>query len=141
MLNERRKYFTSVKLTTFKPPKGLAGAEYIVQNNIDLEKIKRKTSIFKGTVVEAVAGFPKNINVAAVLSLAGIGIKKTQVEIVIVPTATRNSHQIEVEGDFGKITTRTDNQPSPTNPKTSYLASLSAIATISGIIKNVKIGT
>jgi len=31
--------------------------------------------------------------------------------------------------------------PSPNNPKTSYLAALSAIATLEGALSNVKIGT
>jgi aspartate dehydrogenase len=132
---------SSVTLVTKKPPKGLEGAFYIEKNKIDLKKIKKETVIFSGNVKEAIKGFPKNINVSAILSLAGIGVKRTFVKIVVVPGSSVNSHEIIAEGDFGKIISRTENVPSPANPKTSYLASLSAIATLRGIVKNVKIGT
>ena len=132
---------TSVTLITRKPPKGLEGAPYIEKNNIDLKKIKKETVVFSGNVLEATKGFPKNINVSAILSLAGIGVKNTKVNIVVIPGSSTNSHEIIAEGTFGKIVTRTENVPSPTNPKTSYLASLAAIATLKGIVKNIKIGT
>jgi len=132
---------SSVTLVTRKPPKGLEGAFYIEKNKIDLKKIKKETVVFSGNVNEAVKGFPKNINVSAILSLAGIGAKDTHIKIVVVPGSTTNSHEIIAQGVFGKIVTRTENVPSPTNPKTSYLASLSAIATLKGIVKNIKIGT
>ena len=67
-----------VSLTTRKPIAGLVGADYIIKNKIDLNKIKKEKVIFEGSALEAVAGFPRNINVAAVLSLAGVGAKKTK---------------------------------------------------------------
>ena len=132
---------TKVVLTTTKPPKGLAGAPYIIENKIDLEAIDRDTVIFEGSALDAVTGFPKNVNVSAALSLAGIGPEKTRVLIIASPGAVTNSHQIEVEGQFGKLTSRTENVPSPNNPKTSYLAVLSAMATLNQIVDSVKVGT
>jgi len=131
----------SVRLTTTKPPKGLQGAPYIKEHGVVLGNIKEKTTIFEGPASEAVKGFPKNVNVAALLSLATLGPEKTKIKIVVDPDATRNCHEVEVEGDFGRITTRTENLPSPNNPKTSYLASLSAIATLKTITSSLKIGT
>jgi aspartate dehydrogenase len=128
-------------LTTRKPPKSLAGAPYLVKNKIDLSKIERETVLFEGTVEEAVEAFPQNINVAATLSLAGIGPLKTRVRIITSPAYTTNSHEIEIEGDFGRLWTKTDNLPSVQNPKTSYLAVLSAIATLKGVIESIKVGT
>lgn len=130
-----------VKLTTKKSPKALEGAPYLLKNDIDLLTIKEEKIIFEGTAQEAVNGFPKNINVAATLSLACLGPKKTQVRIVAVPALDVNIHEVEVEGEFGKLFARTENLPSPDNPKTSYLAALSAIATLEGALDNVKIGT
>ncbi len=130
-----------VTLTTRKPPAGLKGAPYIIQNKIDLNSIREAKLIFEGTAEEAVEGFPQNINVAATVSLAGIGPQRTKVRIIADPGIDRNIHQIEVEGQFGKLTSRTENLPSPSNPKTSFLAILSAIATLKGIVARIKIGT
>lgn len=132
---------TRVTLITRKPPQGLAGAPYLVKNKVDLAGIKEETIIFEGTASEAIKSFPKNVNVCAALSLAGIGPEKTKVKIITSPEYKTNSHEIEVEGDFGKLVSRTENLPSPENPKTSFLASLSAIATLKNILDVVKIGT
>jgi aspartate dehydrogenase len=131
----------SVTLTTRKPPKGLAGAPYITKNNIDLSSIKSETVIFEGTASDAVKGFPANVNVAAILSLAGVGAGLTRVRIVTSPDYTKNIHEVEIKGESGNITTRTENLPSKVNPKTSQLAVFSAIATLEGIVKSVRMGT
>lgn len=131
----------SVTLTTRKPPEGLKGAPYIKRNKIDLDTITKEKVIFEGSATEAVEGFPQNINVSATLSLAGIGAEKTMVRIIADPEIKRNIHEIEVKGEFGRLISRTENLPSPKNPKTSYLACLSAIATLKGIVNNIKVGT
>ncbi|MBN2453455.1 MAG: DUF108 domain-containing protein [Candidatus Omnitrophica bacterium] len=131
----------SVTLTTRKPPKGLAGAPYLERNNIDIMAIRKETIVFEGSAEEAVKAFPANVNVSAVLSLAGIGAGKTRVRIVSSPEYTRNIHEVEITGDAGRIITRTENVPSKANPKTSALAIYSAIATLDGIAKSVRIGT
>lgn len=131
----------SVSLTTEKAPKGLAGAPYILENNIDLDGINSRTVIFEGNAEEAVKAFPANVNVAATLSIAGIGFEKTHVRIVANPEITRNIHEITVSGDFGTFTTRVENVPSPGNPRTSYLAPLSLIATLKKISNPLQLGT
>lgn len=131
----------SVTLTTRKPPKGLAGAPYLKAKNIDLSGISGETVVFEGPAEEAVRAFPQNVNVAAVLSLAGIGAKRTLVRIVTSPDYTGNIHEIEISGKSGVIKTRTENAPSATNPKTSALAIFSAIATLEAAASSVRIGT
>lgn len=131
----------SVTLTTRKPPGGLEGAVYLKENNIRLADIKNETIIFEGTAKEAIRGFPQNVNVCAALSLAGLGADKTHVRIVTSPDYSKNMHEVEIKGDFGSILTRTENLPSISNPKTSQLAIFSAIATLEGAVKNVRIGT
>lgn len=131
----------SVTLTTTKPPKGLVGAPYVTENNIDLYEFKARTIIFEGTAKEAVKAFPANVNVAATISLAGIGVDKTRVCIAVDPDIDRNKHEIEVTGDFGTFTTLVKNIPSPENPRTSYLAALSAVATLKKIVSPMQIGT
>ena len=131
----------SVTLTTRKPPKGLEGAPYLKENNVDLSGITGEAVVFEGSAEEAIRGFPKNVNVSAILSLAGLGAKKTRVKIVTSPKYIKNIHEVEIKGEFGNIFTRTENAPSKTNPKTSELAVFSAISTLSGIADTVRIGT
>lgn len=117
-----------VTLVTTKPPESLG------------REVNEREIIFKGNAREAVKKFPLNINVAASLSLAGIGFDKTKVEIVADPVATRISHKILAHGKFGRLRAEVENMPNPNNPKSSYLASLSAIATLKKIINPIQIG-
>ena len=129
------------ELTTRKPPAGFKGAPFVEKNKIDLDGIKEETKIFEGNALEAIEGFPANINVSCALSIAGIGPEKTVVRIITSPEYKTNTHEVVVEGEFGKLTARTENVPSPNNPKTSYLAILSAIATLKQILGPAKVGT
>ncbi|MCQ8902667.1 MAG: aspartate dehydrogenase [Methanothrix sp.] len=129
----------SVVLTSTKPPAGLEGAPYVVEKKIDLHAFKEPSLIYEGPASEAVRAFPANVNVAATLSLT-YG-QDAWVRIVVDPDATVNVHEIVAEGDFGRMVTRVENVPSPRNPRTSYLAALSAIATLKNLTLNVRIGT
>jgi aspartate dehydrogenase len=131
---------TSVVLTTSKPHAGLRGAPYVIEKKINLD-VKAPTLIFEGAAREAVKAFPENVNVASTLGIAGIGFDKTLVRIIVDPSLKRNVHEITVEGAFGKLQARVENVPSPANPKTSYLAALSAIATLKKIAEPVQVGT
>ncbi len=117
----------NVTITTMKPVKTI------------IEKdIKNRRVIFDGTAKEAVKKFPFNINVAATISIAGIGANKTKVKIIADPKIKRNVHEIEITGDFGKIVTTAENIPSSLNPKTSYLAILSSISELKQIAENYR---
>ncbi|MCU0638109.1 MAG: aspartate dehydrogenase [Methanothrix sp.] len=129
-----------IALTTTKNPLGLSGAPYILEKGIDLSALSRPTLIFEGSALEAVKAFPANVNVAATIYLAA-GKNHVQVKVVADPKIQINRHEITVEGDFGRMTATVENVPSPKNPKTSYLAALSAIATLRSIVEPVKIGT
>ena len=99
-----------------------------------------KTVIFKGSVANAVKAFPRNINVAATLALASQCRRKILIRIIVSPEYKTNSHTIELKGKFGRIVTQTDNLVCPDNPKTSYLAVLSAIQMPKQFPSTVKIG-
>ena len=130
-----------VILTTRKPPQALKGSPYVIKNKINLDDIKEETEIFAGSAQDAVSAFPQNINVSATLSLAGIGQERTKVKIICTPYTFTNIHEIEIESDAGKTFIRCENNPSPDNPKTSYLAMVSAVAALKQIFEPVKIGT
>lgn len=118
----------SARIASTKPPRGFRGAPHVVQNNIDLDSIKSRSLLFSGNAIEAARAFPANVNVAATLSLAGIGPEKTQVEVWADPDAKGNSHEITVTGGGSTLTSRIENTPDPANPKSSTLAAWSVLA-------------
>jgi len=129
-----------VILTTRKHPNAFGGVEY-VSKHFKLTGLKHDKLLFNGSAAQAVKYFPQNVNVAAVLGLAGIGMRKTRVRIIADPKVNKNIHEIEIESKAAKIFTRTENILHPQNPKTSFLAVLSAIATLKQILQPIKIGT
>ena len=131
----------SVTLTTRKAPRSLAGAPGILRSKIRLESLRRPTVVFNGSAARAAREFPQNINVAATLALAGIGPVRTRVKIIADPGLRTNIHEVEAVGDFGKLTARTENRPSPENPKSSLLAVQSALAALRQILSPLKVGT
>jgi aspartate dehydrogenase len=130
----------SVRMVTRKPVQGLAGAPYIVENKIDIERITEPLRIFEGTAREAAKGFPANLNVAVALSLAGIGPDRTRLEIWADPTVTRNIHRVEVESDSARFSMSIENIPSE-NPKTGRITALSVIAYLRKQRSALRVGT
>jgi len=128
------------RITTTKPPRGLAGAPWFREKGIEPGSLNEPSTVFEGSAREACRLFPQNVNVSAALSLAGIGPDRTEVRIVADPGVERNIHRIEVWGDFGRIETLTENVPSE-NPRTSRLAALSAIALIQRLSGSFQVGT
>jgi len=130
----------SVKMTTRKPPIGLVGAPHLVKNNISVEGLNTAKLVFSGTAREAAAGFPANVNVAAALSLAGIGPDRTMIDIYADPAMTRNCHTIEVDSDSARFTLSIENIPSE-NPKTGKNVALSVIAMLRKMHAPLAVGT
>lgn len=122
----------SAKLKTRKPKRVFRNSSYIEENEIKLSDAT-PTIIFTGNAKQAATHFPKSVNVAARLALSTLGPENTLVEIIADPTVSQNIHTIEIESDVGKYTFNFENNPSPINPKTSWLAALSAINTINQI--------
>jgi aspartate dehydrogenase len=131
----------SITLTTRKPPQAFVGAPGLMGRKILPGRLRRPRLLFQGSPYEASSAFPQNINVAATLMLAARGTRRTRVRIMMDPSIRQNIHEIEAVGSFGRIFTRTENWPSPENPKTSQLAVLSAVATLREILQPLRVGT
>jgi aspartate dehydrogenase len=131
---------TSVTMESRKPPKGLAGAPWIVQQKIDLDALREETLIFEGPATDACRAFPANVNVLAALSLAGIGPQQTRTKIYAVPGLAFNTHRIRVEGEFGSLQIQVENVPSE-NPRTGRLSYLSTIALLRDLGATLRVGT
>jgi len=131
----------SVKLVTRKPPQGLEDAPYLIENKISLKNLSEPLRVFEGTAREGTKGFPANVNVAAALSLAGIGPDKTRIEIWADPSVDRNIQHVEVEADSARFEMTIENVPSPENPRSGRITALSAIAALRGLVSPLKVGT
>jgi aspartate dehydrogenase len=130
----------SVVMRTRKPPNGLAGAPYLEAKGISVANLNEPKRVFSGTAREAAAGFPANVNVAAALSLAGIGPDRTTIEIWADPGVTRNCHTIEVDADSARFTLSIENIPSE-NPRTGRITALSVLAALRKLHAPLRIGT
>lgn len=131
---------SSVRMITRKPPGGLAGAPYLVQNGIEVLGLSEPLRVFIGTPREAAIGFPANLNVAVALSFAGIGPDRTTLEIWADPGLERNVHRIEVEADSASFSMTIENVPSE-NPRTGRITALSVIAYLRKIAAPLRVGT
>lgn len=131
----------SVTMTTRKPPGGLKGAPGVANIDFDLDTLQEPRIVYEGPTAEACRLFPANVNVSAALSMAGIGPDRTTIRIYADPTVTRNTHEIVVEGEFGRLAIKIENTPSSTNPRTGVLSALSAIALLKKITSPLQIGT
>ncbi|HWG92482.1 MAG TPA: aspartate dehydrogenase [Candidatus Thermoplasmatota archaeon] len=130
LLAAREAGLDEVTLTTAKPPRA-----------VGYEEVDEETVLYEGPAREAVKKFPKNVNVAAAISLAGIGFENTRVRLTADPTLERNTHRITVRGVFGEMSITVSNEPHPKNPATSYLAPLAALALIRKLSSPLRVGT
>lgn len=131
----------SVRITTRKPPKGLAGAPHLLRHAISVEGLTAPLKVFEGTARAAIEGFPANVNVAVALSLAGIGPDRTTVEIWADPAVTRNTHTIEARSDSSDLSMTIANIPSAENPATGKVTALSAIAALRRLVAPLVVGS
>jgi len=130
-----------VSIAVSKPPAAWKGIPYVERMNVDLDRLSRPVTLFEGTAREGVPHFPANVNIAAVLSLAGIGFDRTRLKVVADPALKFNTHFITIRGRTGTIELRFESVPSPDNPKTAMLACYSALAAFRQFGSPVRYGT
>lgn len=130
-----------VTIAVTKPPAAWKDIPYVGEMKIDLDRITAPCTIFEGSARQGVPLFPANVNIAAVLSMAGIGFDRTRLKVVADPGLTHNTHFIEIRGKAGNISIKVENVPAPDNPKTAWLACYSALAALKLVKSPVRYGT
>ena len=95
--------------------------------------------LFDGPARDGVGRFPENVNVAAAVSLSGIGLDRTRLRVYADPTVTRNVHEVEVTGHFGRLFLRVENEPSD-NPKTGRVVPLSVAKAVRNLTAPIVFG-
>ena len=106
--------------TARKPPRNLLPPD-------EAARLEQPKTLFNGSAREGVLRFPENVNVAAAVSLAGIGFDRTQLCVIADPSVERNCHEVVVEGEFGRFSFQINNIPSDANPRTGRLVAMSVV--------------
>jgi aspartate dehydrogenase len=130
-----------VSIAVTKPPAAWKDIPYVEKLKVDLDRLTGPVTLFEGTAREGVPHFPANVNIAAVLALAGIGFDRTRLKVVADPALKFNTHFITIRGKTGTIDLRFESVPSPDNPRTAMLACYSALAAIRQFGSLVRYGT
>lgn len=130
----------SVRMTTRKPLRGLAGAPHLTETGVDLDQVSEPRLVFSGNAAEAAAGFPANLNVAAALALSGPGPERTFVDVWADPGVDKNTHTIEVESAAANLRMTIENVPSE-NPRTGRITALSVISLLAKRRAPLRIGS
>ena len=130
-----------VGIAVTKPPVAWKGIPYVEKLGIDLDRMSAPAVLFEGSAREGVPHFPANVNIAAVLSLAGIGFDRTRLKVVADPALKYNTHFIVIRGKTGRIDIKFESVAMPENPKTSMLACFSALAAIRELGRTARYGT
>jgi aspartate dehydrogenase len=130
-----------VSIQVAKPPQAWKGIPYVEKLGVDLDRLQSAKTLFDGPAREGVPHFPQNVNIAAVLSLAGIGMDRTRLKVLADPALALNTHTIRVSGASGRMTLVLENVAAPENPKTSWLACYSVLAALKALQSKVRYGT
>lgn len=117
------------------PPTLLDGEEGQAVLRSGVERV-----LYDGPAREATQLFPANVNVIAAVSLAGIGLDRTEARVIADPAVVHNTHDVEVEGDFGRLRFRIENVPSDENPKTGRIVPLSLVRSLRALTEPIVVG-
>jgi aspartate dehydrogenase len=127
-----------VQMIVRKDPNAWYGTA--AEGEFDLAAVVEPTVIFEGSARAGAAKYPQNVNISAAVSLAGIGLDKT--ELVIYADPTIDTHVIEViaEGAFGRFNFVEDVAVSPENRKTGRIVAMSVLKTVRQLASPLVIG-
>lgn len=123
-----------LSIENVKAPRSLEGAPYLKGEPLPTD---RRVTVFEGSVADAIAGFPKNVNVAVAASIAAAN-PDARVSIISDPYTKENSHTIRISNGRVRAELSFFSTPNPQNPKSSSSAAVSVIALLKNITGTVR---
>jgi len=127
-----------VTVTVRKDPSAWYGTA--AEEFCDLGALDAPLTLFDGSVREGAARYPQNVNISAAAALAGIGLDRTRLVIVVDPALRRHVVEIAAEGAFGRFAFTEEIEPSAENPKTGTLVAMAVIKTLRQLTAPVVVG-
>ena len=123
------------EILNLKAPRSLNGASYL-----DGRELSETTeeNVFEGNALEAIAGFPKNVNVAVSSGLASVGVENMCVKIRSIPGLEDNIHAITCQNDSVKAEITITSKPDLVNPKSSIVTAWSVVAMLRNLASPVE---
>jgi aspartate dehydrogenase len=97
-------------------------------------------TLYEGPAREGVRRFPANVNVVAMVCMAGLGFDRTTTVVIADPSVEHNTHEVTAEGAFGRIEVRVQNVPSPDNPKTGLIVAGSVVRALKRLDAPMNLG-
>ena len=125
----------STRVDNFKAPASLNGAPYLEGRDLPAD---RRVTVFEGSAADAIAGFPKNVNVAVAAASASAGMERTAVTITSDPALTENTHCIHVQGFGVRAEMEFASLPDPENPRSSTMTAWSVLALLDELTSPIR---
>ena len=130
-----------IKIVNRKPPSALRGAPGADNARVNLDSLTKPYTLFSGTVAQGYRLFPANVNVAVAVSLAGIGVDKTKMEVVADPDISVNIHEIMLDSSIGRMHLYIEGKASENNPRTSASTPFSVLSYLQQMVSTIRVGT
>lgn len=125
----------SARVDNFKAPASLNGAPYLEGRDLPAD---RRVTVFEGSAADAIAGFPRNVNVAVAAASASAGMERTAVTITSDPALTENTHCIHVQGFGVRAEMEFASLPDPENPRSSTMTAWSVLALLDELTSPIR---
>jgi aspartate dehydrogenase len=106
----------------------------------DLRALPAPVVLYDGPVREGARRFPQNVNIAAAVALAGLGLDRTRLRILADPADIPHVVEIQARGQFGAFSFREEIVPSAENQKTGRLVAMAIVKALRQLTATLVIG-
>ena len=122
-------------------PDSLRNEDYVKSNGLALDGLVSPLMVFRGTVREAALALPNHCNNPVALAMAGIGIDRTEVEVIAESGLPGALVEVEVDAEAVSLRFVSQNFPSRMSPRTSRNIAPSVVAAIRSLVAPIRVGS